>query len=191
MLSLNKSNSYIIKLILCLPIIYLFLLSNSYASGGILNFKTKIVIGTCDFDDSNDFDKEINFEKPFSVNDVEKSTINSTIDSKSFSYYIKCNNFASGSEKKIHVNVKPASNTHYSNKVFFSSDDKTNTGYTLTACNTDKSICQDVENNNPFIFSTHSDDLIGINYTVNFVKRQNNVQAGNSNAAITLEYIQD
>lgn len=183
--------SFLRKLIrTCTILIAIFYFDFTIANGTI-NFKTTVIAGTCEFDSSNDLNKSIDFNKYYIVSDVEKKTIMESIDSKDFSYLIRCKDFPEGSEKNITLTAKPASGTNFDNGVFFGSNDKTNTGFKLAVCDGENLNCQKVDVENKTIFTTNSDSLIGINYKVSFVKRAENVTSGISNAAVILEYIQE
>ncbi|MBQ0407891.1 hypothetical protein J7T01_21800, partial [Providencia rettgeri] len=75
------------------------------AQNGQIQFKTKIIKGTCEFDDNSELDKYIDFNKSgmLTASDVDESPINQPIKTESFSYTITCQNFPAGTEKKIKI----------------------------------------------------------------------------------------
>lgn len=171
----------------------LIIQTKSIALDGQITFKTQIIRGTCEFDDSSDLSQLIDFSssKMFVATTLNEAAIKDPISIEKFSYIIKCTDFPSGTEKSIKVKSHAANNTSYGEGIFYGSDDVTNTGYTLRVCDAKDNNCQDIKNNETIDFTTTSDDLIEIRYQASLVKRDEGVSAGISNAAITFEYIQD
>lgn len=163
-------------------------------AGTRVTFKTKVVVGTCEFDDGNDFNKTISLTKNnyLMVSNVEKSEIKVPVVTDTFSYTVKCKNFPENSIKNIKIKAVPAMNTLAENGIYYSNDDITNTGFILKACDANNENCQDSENNEGIAsFATVSDDLITVNYYVSLVKRKPNVTPGISTASVSLIYLQD
>ena len=163
------------------------------AQNGQIQFKTKIIKGTCEFDDNSDLDKYIDFNKSgmLTASDVDESPINQPIKTESFSYTITCQNFPAGTEKKIKIKSKSAASTTFNNGIFFGLADTTKTGFLLESCDNNNQNCQAVKDEGISTFPSTTSDSIVVNYQVSLVKRENNVKPGDANAAVTFEYYQD
>ncbi|MEY1424425.1 hypothetical protein AB7038_11485 [Morganella morganii] len=168
--------------------------TTGWTAGTKVIFKTKVVVGTCEFDDSNDFNKVIDLTGGgyLMPSVVEKTSIKTPVITETFSYTVKCKNFVPGSQKEIKIQTSATNDTVVENGIFYSKNNETNTGFTLKACDSDNKNCQNSENNNDIaVFHSQSDDLININYHVSLVKRSHGVKPGISAASVSLIYLQD
>lgn len=167
--------------------------SQLFAQNGQMQFKAKIIKGTCEFDDNNDLDKNIDFNKSgiLVASDVNSKPIKQPIRTESFSYTIACKNFPAGTERTVKIKSKSAASTKFENGVFFGLNDTTKTGFLLESCDKNNQNCQQVNDESITTFPSTTSDSIEINYRVSLVKRDNDVTPGDSNAAVTFEYYQD
>ncbi|ENR5393881.1 TPA: type 1 fimbrial protein [Providencia rettgeri] len=170
-----------------------FFSSQLVAQNGQIQFKTKIIKGTCEFDDNSELDKYIDFSQNGTLiaSEVDSNPINKPIQSENFSYTIVCKNFPANSDKKIKVKSKSAASTQFNNGVFFGLADTTKTGFLLESCDNNNQNCQAVSDGGVSTFPSTTSDSVVVNYRVSLVKRENNVKPGNANAAVTFEYYQD
>ncbi|ENU1228771.1 MULTISPECIES: fimbrial protein [Providencia] len=170
-----------------------FFSSQLIAQNGQIQFKTKIVKGTCEFDDNSELDKYIDFSQNGTLiaSDVDNSPINKPIQSENFSYTIVCKNFPANSDKTIKVKSKSAASTQFNNGVFFGLTDTTKTGFLLESCDNNNQNCQAVSDGGVSSFPSTTSDSVVVNYRVSLVKRENNVKPGDASAAVTFEYYQD
>lgn len=184
----------IFNVFMLLTVFFLHPATGYSAGGSHVIFKTKVVVGTCEFDESNDFNKEVNLTKGGSlmVSNVEKTEIKKPIVTETFTYTVKCKNFPAGSQKDIKIQMLPANNTDTENGIYFNNNDETQTGFILKACDSDNKNCQNSDTNNGLaVFQSDSDDVIAINYHVSLVKRKAGVAPGVSTASVSLIYVQD
>lgn len=179
------------KKILILSVITFF--GNIMGYSAEINFKTTITKGTCEFSDNNDFNKIIDFNQKglLVTTEVNKYAIKEPIESENISYTIICKDYSENTEKKVKIKSKTAASTQFNNDVFFGENDKTNTGFLLEACDSTYQKCNTVNDVDPAIFPTTTENNFIINYRVSFVKRENNVQPGISTASVIFEYYQD
>ncbi|MEQ4690389.1 MULTISPECIES: fimbrial protein [Providencia] len=179
------------KIILTLSIIIFS--SQLTAQNGQIQFKTRITKGTCEFDDNNDLNKNIDFNKigVLIASDIDGQPIKQPILTENFSYTIVCKNFPVNTEKNIKVKSKSASSTRYINGMFYGLNDTTQTGFLLESCDKKGQICKEINEEGIATFSSTTSDSVEINYRVSLVKRENGVKPGDSNAAVTFEFYQD
>lgn len=193
-LVVQMNTQRIFNIFFLLLIVSLHPVAGYSAGGSHVVFKTRVVVGTCEFDESNDFNKNVNLTKInyLMVSDVEKTEIKKPIITETFTYTVKCKNFPSGSLKDIKIQMLPANNTDAENGIYFSHNDETQTGFILKACDSNNENCQNSDaNNGVAVFQSDSDDVIAINYHVSLVKRKSGVSPGISTASVSLIYLQD
>ncbi|MFD1090432.1 fimbrial protein [Providencia vermicola] len=167
--------------------------SQVFAQNTQIQFKTKIIKGTCEFDDNNELNKEIDFNENgmLVASDVNSQPINQPIRTAHFSYNIVCKNYPAGTEKTVKIKSKSAPSTTFNNGIFFGLQDTTKTGFLLESCDKNNQNCQQVNDESITTFPSTTHDAIEINYRVSLVKRDSGVIPGDSNAAVTFEYYQD
>lgn len=156
-----------------------------------IRFSTQVVRGTCEFGGDNDLSQTLDFTPFFVVAEVEKAAINSPIAYLSWRYSIVCEGYQPGAERYVTVRVKSGNNTQHQSRVFYDAQDKTSTGFMVTACQGGTQNCQQMDDQSTFKFSTTQNENITLDYRVDFVKRQSQVMPGNATASILIEYQQD
>lgn len=179
------------KIVLALSVVLFS--SQVVALDAQIKFKTRITKGTCEFDDNNDLNKTIDFNKSsvLVASEVDGQPIKKPILTENFSYTIVCNNFPANTEKNIKVKSKSASSTQFSDGIFYGLNDTTKTGFLLESCDKNNQTCKEVSDEGISTFPSTTSDSVEINYRVSLVKRENGVKPGNSNAAVTFEFYQD
>lgn len=156
-----------------------------------IQFSTQVVRGTCEFGSDNDLSQTLDFTSFFVANEVEKAAINSPLAHLSWQYSIVCEGYQPGAERYVTVRVKSGNNTQHQNRVFYGAQDKTATGFMITACQGGTQNCQQMDDQSAFKFSTTQNENITLDYRVDFVKRHSQVTPGNATASILIEYQQD
>lgn len=189
---MHLANSFNVNKRLLLFISGLIFTSGSFAANdGMLNFKTVVTKGSCEFDNNNIIDKDVNFNQIFTTADMNSLAIGTPAASETFVLSVVCTGYEANEAKPIGVVVRAGTQTAYDNQIFYPQEDKTHTGFTLKVCEGNGSQCENVEQNTPYKFTNNSNELIDIAFVVSFVKRQNTVSAGTAKAAVIIEYLQD
>lgn len=179
------------KFILCIFVTSFFSSFVFSGNDGVLNFSTIVTKGSCEFNNDSVVNKDIHFNRLFTTGDMNQLDIGTPAATEKFKLSVECIGYEENEAKPVGVIVMAGTQTQYDNRIFYHQNDTTQTGFTLKVCQKNELKCEDIQQNVPYKFTNTSNELIDVEFIVSFVKRKNNVRAGNSQAAIIIEYVQD